>query len=48
MVKVTFDYEPDEPDAADDTGMSQDEYERLMMKLDELGAGNVVVRAQHE
>lgn len=43
MVKVTFDYEPQEPDDEDPSGVSEDEYQELMERLMELGATNVSV-----
>lgn len=39
-VRVTFLYEPDEPDDHE-VGMSQAEYDRLMEKLMMLGADNI-------
>lgn len=40
-VKVTFDYEPGEPDDENDSGLSEEEYDRLTEALIELGAMNV-------
>lgn len=40
-VKVTFYYEPDEPDDEDETGMSADEYDRVTERLIGLGADNM-------
>lgn len=46
MVTVTFQYEPDEPDEDDPTGMSLEEYEKLTLALmEDHGATNVEVRA---
>lgn len=41
QVKVSFVYEPDEPDEADSTGVSSDEYELVTGKLMEMGAENI-------
>jgi hypothetical protein len=43
-VKVTFDYEPDDPDPKDSTGMSSDEYEELHEHLMSIGADNIEIR----
>ncbi|MFL5861163.1 MAG: hypothetical protein ACJ780_10320 [Solirubrobacteraceae bacterium] len=40
-VRVTFTYTPDDPDPADDTGMSADEYLELASGLAELGAEDI-------
>ena len=40
-VRITFDYEPDEPDPSDSTGMSEGEHLRVTEALMELGAMNV-------
>jgi hypothetical protein len=42
-VRVSFDYYPDEPDPADPTGMSEDEYNALIEKLGALGADGVQI-----
>ena len=44
MVKVTFNYEPDDPDDDDATGMSSDEYDQLYDALISLGADNVEIK----
>jgi hypothetical protein len=41
-VKVTFTYEPDEPDDHS-AGMSEEEYQRLMEQLMALGAEDINV-----
>lgn len=41
MVKVTFKYDPEEPDDGDRTGMSNEEFERLHDSLTELGAEDI-------
>lgn len=43
MTRVTFDFEPDEPDDDDSTGMSEAEYLRLSEQLAELGATNIKI-----
>lgn len=43
---VTFTYEPDEPDDDDSSGMSVDEFDRLMDALAQLGATNVYAEKQ--
>lgn len=43
MVKVTFKYEPDEPDDDDATGVSEDEHNRLMDQLMQLGAEDITI-----
>ena len=45
-VRVSFDYCPDEPDPDDSSGLSEDEYMRLMDQLQELGAENVSFERQ--
>lgn len=45
-VLVKFDYEPDEPDEDDPTGMSSDEFDRLQDRLMELGADNVTMEVK--
>lgn len=45
MVTVTFQYEPDEPDSEDPTGVSNAEFESLCDALMQLGAQNINVRA---
>lgn len=45
-VRVTFDYYPDEPDPADHSGMSEDEFLRLHNALAELGADNVKIESR--
>jgi hypothetical protein len=47
-VLVSFDYEPDEPDDTDPTGVSSDEFDRLTDQLMEIGADNIVVRKKAE
>lgn len=42
-VTVTFRYTPEEPDPDDSTGMSNDEFDRLMDALMPLGAEDVKV-----
>lgn len=42
-VEVSFDYEPEEPDETDPTGLSVDEHDRLMEQLIEIGATNIKV-----
>jgi hypothetical protein len=44
-VRVTFYFEPEDPDPSDPTGISEDEYNDLMDRLIELGAEDVEVRA---
>lgn len=44
MVRVTFMFEPDEPDDNDRTGLSEAEFERLMELLMDVGAENIEVR----
>jgi hypothetical protein len=41
--KVTFIYEPDEPDEDDPTGISSEEFERLHEQLAFLGAYDIKV-----
>lgn len=43
LVRVTFDYEPAEPDAEDPTGISAAERERLNDALTTLGADSIDV-----
>lgn len=43
MIRVTFDYYPDEPDDTDPTGMSEAEYDQLTDALSALGADHVTV-----
>lgn len=42
-VRVSFDYEPDEPDPGDRTGMSEAEHDRLFDRLLSLGADDVKI-----
>lgn len=42
-VKVTFMYEPGEPDADDRTGMSENEYNELTDALMQIGADNIEI-----
>lgn len=44
VVRVTFEYEPDEPDEGDSTGMSEAEYLRLHERLSALGATDVSIK----
>ena len=43
-VRVSFDYYPEDPDPDDETGMSTEEFDRLMEQLGELGADAPDVR----
>ncbi len=40
-VKITFVYEPDEPDEDDATGMSEDEYTRVTDAVMQLGGCDI-------
>jgi hypothetical protein len=40
-VKVTFEYEPDEPDDSDSTGLSEAEFVRVNDALMSIGADNI-------
>jgi hypothetical protein len=42
-VKVTFEYEPEEPDEGDRSGMSEEEFMRLMDDLMALGANDIEI-----
>jgi hypothetical protein len=42
-VKVTFVYVPEEPDPGDSTGMTEDEYNRLIDQLMQLGAEDTTI-----
>ena len=42
-VKVTFTYEPDDPDDDDSTGMSAEEHDQLHDQLMSLGADNIII-----
>jgi hypothetical protein len=44
-VRISFDYEPDEPED-DPTGMSEAEHMRVMDALAELGAMNITIAAK--
>jgi hypothetical protein len=48
MVRITFNYTPDEPDSTDPTGMSAEEYERLTEILMEQGAGDIRIERVEE
>jgi hypothetical protein len=43
MVRVTFKYEPDEPDEEHPTGLSEEEYEHLSDALVALGAYDIEI-----
>jgi hypothetical protein len=43
MVTVTFEFEPEQPDPDDRTGMSDEEYEDLTGRLMELGATDIKI-----
>lgn len=40
-IKITFIYEPDEPDDDDATGLSEDEYGRVMDAIMALGGTDI-------
>lgn len=42
MVKITFNYEPDEPDDDDETGVSEAEYTKVTeILMEQIGAENI-------
>lgn len=43
-VRVTFDYDPRDPDPSDETGMGEEEYLDLNDRLAALGADNIVIK----
>lgn len=42
-VKVSFDYEPDEPDDDDRSGMSEEEFQRVMDACMALGGHDIQI-----
>lgn len=45
-VKISFNYEPDEPDDTDRTGMSEEEYLQLTDALMQLGADDITMERE--
>lgn len=45
-VKVSFDYEPDEPDDEDNSGMSEEEFERVMDACMAIGGTDIRIVRQ--
>lgn len=44
-VLISFNYEPDDPDDNDPTGLSNDEFDEVTMRLMEtMGAANIVIQ----